>query len=121
VLTNDYELGYTRTVSLHYANRPRDALASLADVTRLRPNDKEAADLGRFIKTPLRSNVTAAYDYTSSTDDIDIQNIGLSGEYVFTPETRLLVGTIGKGLVRKRAVPILRRLVVPRLTTLARG
>ncbi|MDF1480753.1 tetratricopeptide repeat protein [Extensimonas sp. H3M7-6] len=101
VLTNDYELGYTRTVSLHYANRPRDALASLADVTRLRPNDKEAADLGRFIKTPLRSNVTAAYDYTSSTDDIDIQNIGLSGEYVFTPETRLLVGTDRKRVSTK--------------------
>lgn len=92
-LPNDYELGYTRTVALNYANRPRDALASLAEVTKLRPNDPETADLARFIKTPLRSNVTASYGYSSATDNIRIQTLGLSGEYVINPETRIFGGT----------------------------
>jgi Flp pilus assembly protein TadD len=93
-LANDFELGYTRTVALHYANRPRDALASLAEVTKLRPaDDKESLDLARFIRTPLRSSVTAGYGYSSGTDNIDIQTFGLSGEYVINPETRIFGGT----------------------------
>jgi tetratricopeptide (TPR) repeat protein len=93
-LPNDYELGYTRTVALSYANRPRDALANLAEVTKLRPaDDKETIDLARFIKTPLRSSITASYGYSSATDNITIQTLGLSGEYVINPETRIFGGT----------------------------
>jgi len=92
-LPDDYELGYTRTVALHYANQPREALASLVEVTRLRPNDKETTDLARFIKTPLRSSITATYGYSSDSDDIAIQNAGLSGEYAINPTTRIFGGT----------------------------
>lgn len=91
-LREDYELGYTRTVALHYAHRPREALASLAEVTRLRPESKESADLARFIRTPLRSNVTFDYGYAAGSDDISIRHTGVHGEYVINPETRLFGG-----------------------------
>ena len=92
-LRDDYELGYTRTIALHYAHRPREALASLADVTRLRPGSKESDDLTRFIRTPLRSNVTFDLGYQSASDDITLRHAGLRGEYVINPETRLFGGT----------------------------
>lgn len=92
-LRDDYELGYTRTVALHYAPRPREALASLAEVTRLRPDSKETLDLARFIRTPLRSNVTAGFGYHTGSDDVSIGHAFVRGEYVFNPETRLFGGT----------------------------
>ncbi|MBI5751560.1 MAG: tetratricopeptide repeat protein [Hydrogenophilales bacterium] len=91
-LREDYDLGYTRTVALHYAHRPREALASLAEVTRLRPESKETTDLARFIRTPLRSNVTFDYGYAAGSDDISIRHTGVHGEYVINPETRLFGG-----------------------------
>ncbi len=92
-LRDDYELGYTRTVALHYAHRPREALASLAEVTRLRPDSKETIDLARFIRTPLRSNATAGFGYHTGSDDVSIRHGYLRGEYVINPETRLFGGT----------------------------
>ncbi len=92
-LRDDYELGYTRTIALHYAHRPREALASLADVALLRPDSKETADLTRFIYTPLRSNATFDLGYESASDDITLRHAGLRGEYVINPETRLFGGT----------------------------
>lgn len=91
-LRDDFELGYTRTVALHYAHRPRDALASLAEVARLRPDSKETVDLARFIRTPLRSNATAGSGTFSGSDDVSIRNAYLQGEYVFNPDTRLFGG-----------------------------
>jgi tetratricopeptide (TPR) repeat protein len=92
-LRDDYELGYTRTVALHYAHRPREALASLAEVTRLRPDSKETVDLARFIRTPLRANATVGFGYHTGSDDVSIRHAGLHGEYVINPETRLFGGT----------------------------
>ena len=92
-LRDDYEVGYTRTVALHYAHRPREALASLAEVTRLRPDSKETLDLARFIRTPLRSNATAGFGYHTGSDDVSIRHAFVRGEYVINPETRLFGGT----------------------------
>ena len=92
-LPDDYELGYTRTVALHYAHRPREALASLAEVTRLQPDSRETTDLARFIRTPLRSNVTFDFGYHTGSDDVSIRHAGLRGEYVINPETRLFGGS----------------------------
>ncbi|MDA8127583.1 MAG: tetratricopeptide repeat protein [Betaproteobacteria bacterium] len=101
-LPKDYELGYTRTVALHHAHRPREALASLADVALLRPGSKEVLDLTRFILTPLRSNATVDFGYTSASDDITIRHLGLRGEYVINPETRLFGGT-DRQMIRAKA------------------
>jgi tetratricopeptide (TPR) repeat protein len=90
---DDYEIGYTRTIALSYAHRPREALASLAEVAVLRPDDKETADLARFIHTPLRSNVTFDFGYAAGSDDVTIRHAGVHGEYVINPETRLFGGT----------------------------
>lgn len=92
-LRDDYELGYTRTVALHYAHRPREALASLAEVARLRPDSKETVDLARFIRTPLRSNATVDFGYSTGSDDVTLRHAGVRGEYVINPETRLFGGT----------------------------
>lgn len=91
-LPDDYPLAYTRTVALHYANRPRDALASLAEAVRLQPDDKETDSLKRFIMTPLRSSITLDYGYEAGSDDVSIRHTGVTGEYVITPETRLFGG-----------------------------
>lgn len=92
-LRDDFELGYTRTVALHYAHRPREALASLDATTKLRPDSKESLDLSRFIHTPLRSNATAGFGYFSGSDDVSIRHAYLRGEYVINPDTRLFGGT----------------------------
>lgn len=92
-LRDDYELGYTRTIALHHAHRPREALASLDATTRLRPDSKESVDLARFIRTPLRSNATAGFGYQAGSDDISIRHAYLRGEVVINPETRLFGGT----------------------------
>lgn len=92
-LRDDYELDYTRTVALHHAHRPREALASLAEVTRLRPDSKETTDLARFIRTPLRSNATLGLGYHAGSDDVSLRHTYLRGEYVINPETRLFGGT----------------------------
>lgn len=91
-LRDDYELTYTKTVALSAAHRPREALASLAEATRLGPDSKETTDLGRLIRTPLRSNATVGFGYTSASDDITIRQAGVRGEYVINPETRLFGG-----------------------------
>lgn len=91
-LPDDYELAYTRTVALHYTHRPHEALASLAEVARLRPESKETLDLARFVRTPLRSNATVGFGYTAGSDDITLRHAGVRGEYVFNPETRLFGG-----------------------------
>ncbi len=92
-LPDDYDLGYTKTVALHYAHRPREALDSLAEVTRLRPDSAETLDLGRFIRTPLRSSATVGFGYATGSDDVTIRQAGLLGVYVINPETRLFGGT----------------------------
>lgn len=92
-LRDDFELGYTRTVALHYAHRPREALASLDATTKLRPGSKESVDLARFIRTPLRSNVTAGFGTFAGSDDVSARNVYLRGEYVINPDTRLFGGT----------------------------
>jgi len=91
-LRDDYELGYTRTVALHYDRRPQEALDSLVEVTRLRPDSKESVDLARFIRTPLRSSATAGFAYQTDSDDITIRRIGVSGQYVINPQTRVFGG-----------------------------
>ena len=91
-LPDDYELGYTRTVALHHAHRPREALASLAEVALLRLGSKEITDLTRFIHTPLRSNATVDFGYTADSDDVTLRHAGVHGEYVINPETRLFGG-----------------------------
>lgn len=89
---NDYELRYTRTVALHHARRPKEALESLGELTRLRPDSKETADLGRFIHTPLRSSATASLAYQTDSDDVTIRRAGVAGEIVIDPHTRLFGG-----------------------------
>jgi cellulose synthase operon protein C len=92
IVGDDYELGYTRTVALHHAHRPREALASIAEVTRLRPDSKETTDLARFVRTPLRSNASVGFGYHAGSDDVSIRHAGLTGEYMINPRTRLFGG-----------------------------
>lgn len=92
-MPNDYDLVYTRTVALAAAHRPRDALKSLDELVKLDPNNKETLDTQRYIKTPLRSNIRFSYGYQTSTDNTSIRNMGLDGEYVISPETRIFGGT----------------------------
>ncbi|WP_296891657.1 tetratricopeptide repeat protein [Thiobacillus sp.] len=107
-LRDDYELGYTRTIALHYAHRPREALASLADVARLRLDSKETADLTRFIYTPQRSNATLNLGYESASDNITLRHAGLAGEYVINPETRLFGGADRQSIDTKAGSPYAR-------------
>jgi tetratricopeptide (TPR) repeat protein len=91
-LPDDYELAYTRTLALHHAHRPREALASLGDVGRLRPDSRETADLARFIRTSLRSNAGFGFAYSTDSDDVSLRRLGAHGEIVIDPDTRLSGG-----------------------------
>ncbi|MDR3391223.1 MAG: tetratricopeptide repeat protein [Sulfuriferula sp.] len=92
-MADDYELATTNSLALSSAHRPRDAVASLSELVRLDPGSKETYDTQRFIKTPLRSNINFLFGYQASSDDITIKQVGVNGEYVISPETRLLAGT----------------------------
>ena len=92
VMPNDYELGYTRTIALAAAHRPREALDSLAELEKQDPKSKETADLRRYIRTPLRSNLAVSLGYQRSSDNIRVRRAGVEGEYVINPETRLFGG-----------------------------
>lgn len=92
-MSDDYELATTHTLALAAAHRPREALASLSELTRLEPDSKETADTKRVTKTPLRSNISFLFGYTASSDDITIKQLGINGEYVISPETRLFAGS----------------------------
>jgi len=91
-MPNDYELGYTRTLALAAAHRPADALASLEDLVKLDPANKETVDIQRTIKTPLRSDINLSSGYQVSSDNITIRHMGIDGEYVITPETLVFGG-----------------------------
>lgn len=82
----------TRIVALQADQRPREALAELDRLATLIPPGKELADLTRFVKTPLRSSITLAGDFSKDSDEVRIQRWTLAGEYVMNPETRLIMG-----------------------------
>ncbi len=88
----DEDLVYTRTVALHHARRAREALASLADVVRLRPGAKDTMDIERFIRTPLRSSATVGLAYHTDSDGVAVRRAGVEGQYGIDVETRLFGG-----------------------------
>lgn len=95
---DDYELNYTRTLALHHGRRPREALGSLPLLERLRPGSKDTDDLGRVVRTPLRSNLGLGFTWYSDSDDIRILRTELDGEWVLSPETRLTAGALTENL-----------------------
>ena len=88
----DYELHYTRTIALNNDHRPREALASLDTLVRLRPDSRDTSEIQRYVKTPLRSRISLSGAYQEDSDDIRIRRYGLEGVYVATPETELFAG-----------------------------
>ncbi len=91
-IPTDYALNYTRTIALADAHRPSDALASLDEVVKLDPLNKDTAFLQRFIRTPLRSNVKFSFGHQSDSDTVSIRQKTLDGVYMISPETRLFGG-----------------------------
>lgn len=86
---NDYELLYTRTVDLRYAERYPEALESLKQLETLRPGSREVYDTGRFVKTPIRHYVTGGFNFYHDSDSIDIYHTYLKGAYFLTPLTHI--------------------------------
>lgn len=91
-MPNDYDLAYTRTIALNSAHRPREALASLEELSRLHPDSKETADLRRMIRASLRSDIRFSLGYRTDSDDVTISHAGLDGVHVISPETRVVAG-----------------------------
>lgn len=91
-MPDNYDLAYTRTIALSSAHRPREALASLEELSRLGPDRKETADLRRIIRTPLRSDTRFSFGYRTDSDDVTISHAGLDGVHVISPETRVVAG-----------------------------
>jgi len=99
---NDYELNYTRTVALKGGNRPREAVESLAKLEEVRPESEDTADINRYIKTSLRSNINLGAFYANDSDDISIRRLELYGAHFLSPETQLQAGAEGESLRAKR-------------------
>lgn len=85
----DYDLLYTKTVDLRYALRFPEALESLKQLEKLRPNTKEVFDTKRFIRTPVRHNIMGGFNFYSDTDRINIVHGETKGTYFLTPLTSL--------------------------------
>lgn len=84
---NDYELLYTRTVDLRYAERFPEALESLKLLEKLRPGSKEVYDTGRFVKTPIRHNISVGFNFYHDTDSVNIVHTEVKGTYFLDPLT----------------------------------
>jgi tetratricopeptide (TPR) repeat protein len=89
---DDYELNYTRTVALGNGRRPREAVESLAVLERLRPGSEDTREIGRIVRTPLRSGATLGFGYSDDSDDVRIMDTTLEATLVLSPETRLHAG-----------------------------
>ena len=88
----------SRIVALQADNRPRETLAELDTLKTQMPPGKEIDDLTRYVKTPLRSSITLAGNFSKDSDEVRIQRWTLAGEYVMSPETRLILGLGWQGL-----------------------
>jgi len=99
---NDYELNYTRTVALKGGNRPREAVESLDKLEAIRPESEDTADINRYIRTSLRSNINLGAFYANDSDDISIRRLELFGAHFLNPETQLQAGVEGEDLRAKR-------------------
>lgn len=86
---NDYDLLYTKTVSLRNAERFPEALESLKMLEKLQPDSKEVYDTGRYVKTPIRSNISAGFNFYNDTDSVSIYHAELKGTYFATPLTSI--------------------------------
>ncbi len=87
---DDYEINFTNTVILARGNRPREALASLDELVRLRPDASETLDIARVVRTPNRSHLAFEAHYYNDSDEIRIDRASLEWSQVINPETRLV-------------------------------
>jgi len=102
IYPDDYELNYTRTVALKGGNQPREAVESLAKLEAVRPESEDTADINRYIRTSLRSNINLGAFYANDSDDISIRRLELFGAHFLSPETQLQAGVEGEDLRAKR-------------------
>jgi tetratricopeptide (TPR) repeat protein len=86
---DDYELNYSNTISLFYAQRFSEAVESLNTLRKLRPDTKETMDITKFVMTPLRSYIKIGFNLYHDTDSLDIYHWHLNGTYSIKPETKL--------------------------------
>ena len=94
----DYEVNYSRTIALYYANRPGEALESLKMLEGLRPSSQETGDIGRFVRTDLRSSVEGAVQFYRDSDKIRILSGSVKGRLFMSPETYLEATTLFQSL-----------------------
>ncbi len=85
---DDYDAHYTRTIALNNDHRPAEAMASLDKLDKLRPESKDTADIRKYVSTPLRSHINLSGAYQDDSNDIRLQQLGLEGVYVLSPQTR---------------------------------
>ena len=89
---DNFDAVYAQTLALHYANRPREALAGVDELARIRPESMVTENTRTFVNLPLRSNVWASFDWYHDSDSIDLYQSRLQGELQLRPETKILAG-----------------------------
>ena len=89
---DNFDAVYAQTLARHYANRPREALAGVDEMARIRPESMVTENTRTFINIPLRSNVWASFDWYHDSDSIDLYQSRLQGELQIRPETKILAG-----------------------------
>ncbi len=108
----DFELQFTRSVALHFGNRPYDAVESVKELERGRPDSAENESIRRFIEAPLRPDVKAYFRFYEDRDDLQVMHWELSADVPVHKQTRVRAGIeldelyaeLGSGLENIRGI-----------------
>lgn len=108
----DFELQFTRSVALHFANRPHEAEESVKTLEKARPDSAENESIRRLVETPLRPDVNAHFRFYEDRDNLQILHGEGSINLPVMPDTRLRAGVefdelyadLGSGLENIRGI-----------------
>ncbi len=89
---NNYNITYSHTIALKYANRLKESIECLGILEKLNPDSSETESIIKFIKTPLRPNISFNTNFYSDSDNLNIIDFQIKGEYPLSPETFLKAG-----------------------------
>lgn len=89
---NNYQYLYTQTLGYNARNQYNAALKNLKKLNELEPKSEETTYLNKFIKTPLRSNVTLGGYHSYDTESLEVNRGTFGGQFFLNPNSQILMG-----------------------------
>ncbi len=88
----NYQYLYTQALGYNARNQYNAALDDLKKINEITPDSDETKYLNKFIKTPLRSNITIGGYHSFDAESIEINRGTLAGQFFLNPNTQILIG-----------------------------